>query len=179
MVKKKIADDENEPEPEEQEDEELENNDTEEKEDEEETDEEATDTNADNNTGELDDTPPKPEKVGNIDSLVFLKEYSRDIKRQYSHVATKIGIGKSSAYKYLQKYLYLVKETMSDADFPRRARLVLNKNVPEKYQITVDEIIKLKPLLWIYGKVPPPAVDAQPYNQSDSAYTYDNMSFDP
>jgi hypothetical protein len=30
----------------------------------------------------------KPEKVGNIDSLVFLKEYAKDINRQYTHVAS-------------------------------------------------------------------------------------------
>jgi len=43
----------------------------------------------------VEDTPPKPEKVGNIDSLVFLKEYARDINRAYTNVATKLGIGKS------------------------------------------------------------------------------------
>ena len=29
------------------------------------------------------DQPSKPEKVGNIDSLVFLKEYAKDPRRQY------------------------------------------------------------------------------------------------
>jgi hypothetical protein len=173
MVKKKIDDEDEDVEPEEEEEQEI---------DEQDGEVEDNDDTEDNDVADpphVEDEPTKPEKVGNIDSLVFLKEYSKDTSRQYAGVASKLGISKSSAHDFLHKYLYLVKETMSDADFPRRARLVLNKNVPEKYQITVDEIIKLKPLLWIYGKVPPPAVDAQPYNQSDSAYTYDNMSFDP
>jgi hypothetical protein len=82
----------------------------------------------------------KPEKDGNIDSLVFLKEYAKDINRQYTDVASKLGIAKSSAYKYLQKYMYLTKETIKDPDFPRRAKLVLNKNVPDKYHLIDDSV---------------------------------------
>ena len=36
----------------------------------------------------VDDTPPKPEKVGNIDRLVFLKEYSRDINKHIPKLQT-------------------------------------------------------------------------------------------
>jgi hypothetical protein len=70
---------------------------------------------------------------------------------------------------------------MNDVDFPRRAKLVLNKNVPEKYHIIDYEIIRLRPLLQYYGKVPSErnVPNAQPYSQSDPAYIYDNMSYDP
>ncbi len=43
-------------------------------------------------------------KRGNIDSLVFLKEYAKDPRRQYVAVAAKLGIAKSSAHHYLHKY---------------------------------------------------------------------------
>ena len=97
MVKKKIDDDEDEESSEEVE--ELEEEVEEEEED-------------DSDSGQMDekDSTDKPEKVGNIDSLVFLKEYARNINRQYTHVASKLGIAKSSAFKYLQKYLYLTKK---------------------------------------------------------------------
>ena len=131
MVKKKIDDNEDD-EPEENESEEVE-------ELEEEIEEEEDD---DSGSGQMDekDSADKPKKVGNIDSLVFLKEYAKDINRQYTHVASKLGIGKSSAFKYLQKYLYLTKETIKDPDFPRRAKLVLNKNMPDKYHLTDDSV---------------------------------------
>ena len=35
----------------------------------------------------ISDQPTKPEKVGNIDSPVFLKEYAKDPRRQYVTVA--------------------------------------------------------------------------------------------
>ena len=57
---------------------------------------------------------------------------------------------------------------------------MLNKNVPDKYKIIDDEIIRLAPLLEYYGK---PKIgqspDAQAYNQSSPAYTNDNMSYNP
>jgi hypothetical protein len=87
---------------------------------EEEIDEELTDRDEDQDDDEESEPEQdeKPEKVGNIGSLVFLKEYAKDINRQYTHVASKLGIAKSSAYKYLQKYMYLTKETIKDPDFP-------------------------------------------------------------
>jgi hypothetical protein len=110
MVKNKIDDDDEDQEPEENESEEVE-------ELEEEIEEEEDD---DSGSGQMDekDSTDKPEKVGNIDSLVFLKEYAKDINRQYTNVASQLGIGKSSAFNYLKKYLYLVRETMHDPDFP-------------------------------------------------------------
>jgi hypothetical protein len=105
MVKKKIDDDEDdEPEEVEELEEEIEEEDQE---------------DDDSGSGQMDekDSTDKPEKDGNIDSLVFLKEYAKDINRQYTHVASKLGIAKSSAFKYLQKYLYLTKETINDPDF--------------------------------------------------------------
>jgi hypothetical protein len=89
---------------------------------------------------------PPVQKVGSIDSLVFLREYAKDPKRPYTAVASKLGIGPSSAFNYLQRYIALVEATASDPDFPRRARLVLNKNVPEKYHIPDEDIINLRPL---------------------------------
>jgi hypothetical protein len=135
MVKKKIGDDD-----EDQELEEVEESE-EEIEEEEAEPEQEDDDDDDSDSGQMDEKDiDKPEKVGNIDSLVFLKEYAKDINRQYTHVASKLGIGKSSAFKYLQKYLYLTKETINDPDFPRRAKLVLNKNVPDKYHLTDDSV---------------------------------------
>jgi hypothetical protein len=111
MVKKKIDDDE---------DDEPEENESEEVEELEEEIEEEEDDDDDSDSGQMDekDSTDKPEKVGNIDSLVFLKEYAKDINRQYTNVASQLGIGKSSAFNYLKKYLYLVRETMHDPDFP-------------------------------------------------------------
>jgi hypothetical protein len=88
------------------------------------------------------------EKVGSIDSLVFLKEYAKDINRQYTNAATKLGISKSSAHNYLMRCIYLIRTTLNDLNFLRRARLVLNKNVPDKYHISNEDIIKLKPLIY-------------------------------
>jgi hypothetical protein len=133
MVKKKIDDDDDESE---------ENEEVEESEEEIDEEPEQEEEDDDSGYGQMDekDSTDKPEKVGNIDSLVFLKEYAKDINRQYTHVASKLGIAKSSAFKYLQKYLYLTKETIKDPDFPRRAKLVLNKNVPDKYHLTDDSV---------------------------------------
>jgi hypothetical protein len=134
MVKKKIDDDEDE--------ESSEENESEEVEELEEEIEEEEDDDDNSGSGQMDekDSTDKPEKVGNIDSLVFLKEYAKDINRQYTNVASQLGIGKSSAYNYLKKYIYLVRETKHDPDFPRRAKLVLNKNVPDKYHLTDDSV---------------------------------------
>jgi hypothetical protein len=130
---------------------------------------------------EVEDEPPKPQKVGNIDSLVFLKEYSRDVNRRYSNVASKLGIAAASAENYVKKYIYLVGNTLNDPDFPRRAKAVLNKNIPEKYHITDDEMVALKPLVQTYGKFQ--GNDAQPYNQSTQGSSFDMAAnpnpFDP
>jgi hypothetical protein len=98
------------------------------------------------------------------------------IKRPYTAVASKLGIGPSSASNYLQRYIALVEATASDPDFPRRARLVLNKNVPEKYHIPDEDIINLRPLTEVYGRHK--NLNAQAYNQTNPAYSYDqNMSY--
>jgi hypothetical protein len=136
MVKKKIDDDDEDQEPEE-----VEESEEEIEEEEAEPEQEEEDDDDDSDSKQMDEKDiDKPEKVGNIDSLVFLKEYAKDINRQYTYVASKLGIAKSSAFKYLQKYLYLTKETINDPDFPRRAKLVLNKNVPDKYHLTDDSV---------------------------------------
>jgi hypothetical protein len=49
------------------------------------------------------DQPSKPEKVGNIDSLVFLKEYAKDPRRQYVTVAAKLGIAKFEPFYHWTK----------------------------------------------------------------------------
>jgi hypothetical protein len=119
---------------------------------------------------------PPVQKVGSIDSLVFLREYAKDPKRPYTAVASKLGIGPSSAFNYLQRYIALVEATASDPDFPRRARLVLNKNVPEKYHIPDEDIINLRPLTEVYGRHK--NLNAQAYNQTNPAYSYDqNVSY--
>lgn len=85
-----------------------------------------------------------------IETLNFLKEYAQDSNRNFEDVAQKIGISEQNAESYLRKYIYLVKNTEKDKDFPRRARLVLNNNVPNEFHITDEELITLKTLVTEY-----------------------------
>lgn len=70
-----------------------------------------------------------------IETLNFLKEYAQDPNRNFEDVAQKLGISEQNAENYLRKYIYFVKNTEKDRDFPRRARLVLNNNVPAEFHI--------------------------------------------
>lgn len=117
-------------------------------EDEEEEEEEEEDQEPEKLEEDNEEQEEQTEKVGSIDSLVFLKEYAKDINRQYTNAATKLVISKSSAHNYLMRCIYLIKTTLNDSNFLRRARLVLNKNVPDKYHISNEDIIKLKPLIY-------------------------------
>ena len=82
-----------------------------------------------------------------IDTLNFLKEYATQPDRNFEDVAIKLGISEQNAENYLIKYIYLVRNTEKDKDFPCRARLVLNNNVPTEFHISDDELKALHTLV--------------------------------
>lgn len=96
------------------------------------------------------------EETEDIERVTFLKEYAQDSTRSLEQVASQLKIPQKSAEKYLKKYIYLMINTISDEDNPRRVRTVLNEKLissrkPKKDLITDAELTTLKPLVERYG----------------------------
>lgn len=84
--------------------------------------------------------------------IKFLKEYSRNINRDYQTVATHLGLAEKTGYKYLKEFIDVVISAADQDRFPNAVATYFNDlSIPKDERLVIGDIQILLPVVKRYS----------------------------